>query len=163
VPSRFLLLSLALVACGRTELSFESDGGVDGGVTRNPPVPASCPSVSDSAFLAKWNDAAQGVTASGRDFQWSAPDDFPHPTYRGGSMDAYTKAAGIVTRLLAQSDTACFASLMDRAWKYGCMASACKTVTMRNFAIDLCSGNSSALVSAQERTALCEACRPWGC
>jgi hypothetical protein len=162
VPSRFLLVSLALVACGRTELSFESDGGVDGGATRNPPVPASCPSVSDNAFLTKWNDAAQGVTVSGKDFQWSVPDDFPHPTYRSGNTEAYTKAAGIVTRLLSQSDTACFAALMDHPWKYGCMVT-CKTVTMRSFAMDLCSGNSSALVSAQDRAALCEACRPWGC
>lgn len=155
--ARRALVLLVLAGCGRTDLVSARDDAIDGPAMVDGGV--SCAPVTEVGFLARWNDA----TLTGPpDLRWADVDDFPHPTFRGGGSAAYTAAAGVVTRLLSKPGDACFGALMDREWKYGC-TTGCRTVTMRAFAIQLCRGNSSSLVSEPERTALCESCRPWGC
>lgn len=144
---------------------MESDGGervaqLDAGSRSDGGPP--CPSPQDEEeLLRRWNDAAMGITLTGfRDFTWTSPDQFPHPTYRGGSAEAYTKAATVVTRLLSRSGTPEYLEercLLDRRWGLE-LGSA--TISLRQFSLSLC---TSSLVGASERAALCAACRPMGC
>ncbi len=158
---RRFVLALVFIGCGRSTL-LEADGGErlsrldagqDGGL--------SCASPTDETeLLRRWNVAATGVTVTGNwDFKWTSTTEFPHPTYRGGSPEAYTKAAIVLTRLLKQSGTRDFLEhecLVDRAWA----TKATSAVSLRQLALLLC---SSTLVEGGQRAALCTECQPWGC
>ena len=59
--------------------------------------------------MSRWNAVAQGVTlpafGSGTfDFLWAPFDDFPHPTFRGGSAEAYRAFAGLLLQFLQAAD-----------------------------------------------------------
>src|SRR5215213_8846147 len=55
-------------------------------------------------LMSRWNAAAQGVTVEMWDFQWTPFDKFPHPTFKGGSEEAYERFAEILLRLYEQKD-----------------------------------------------------------
>jgi hypothetical protein len=67
------------------------------------------PETVRSEMMARWNAAADGVTVPREggewDFVWRDWHDFPHPTFRTGSVEVYTAFAGIVESLLSDQST----------------------------------------------------------
>jgi hypothetical protein len=64
-------------------------------------------------WLERWNAAVDSDPStlgseSGFDFHWTAFDDFPHPTYQGGSEQAYQTFAKLLLVFLQQSDNFTF-------------------------------------------------------
>jgi hypothetical protein len=56
-------------------------------------------------LMARWNTVAAGVTAEGGfHFRWDSFDQFPHPTFKGGSIDAYRRFADILVALYEKDD-----------------------------------------------------------
>lgn len=56
-------------------------------------------------LLERWNEVAKGKTVSGfGNFLWPQFDQFPHPTFRGGSYEAYTVFAEILLDFLSRKD-----------------------------------------------------------
>jgi hypothetical protein len=56
-------------------------------------------------LMARWNAVAQGVTVESWNFMWDRFADFPHPTFKGGSAEAYTAFAGILVAFYERDDT----------------------------------------------------------
>jgi hypothetical protein len=58
-------------------------------------------------LMARWNTAADGsgITVSGfGDFHWSEFNQFPHPTFKGGSSEAYSKFALVLIAFYERGD-----------------------------------------------------------
>src|SRR5690242_11602833 len=104
-----LVLLLAAVAVGglacdgRTSIGGLGAGGAApstsapppstgaGGATEAPGAAPTTPVDTTSVqpeLMARWNAAVDG-TPSSFDFHWTAFTQFPHPTYKGGSAEAY--------------------------------------------------------------------------
>jgi hypothetical protein len=59
----------------------------------------------EQELMARWNAAADGVTVTGfGDFKWTAVDRFPHPTFKGGSVEAYNQFALVLVAFYEQGD-----------------------------------------------------------
>jgi hypothetical protein len=54
--------------------------------------------------MARWN-AAAAATSSTFDFHWAAFEQFPHPTYKGGSAQAYQDFAAVLLAFFQAGDT----------------------------------------------------------
>jgi len=74
----------------------------------SPPAPASTHARSE--LMKRWNLVVNGAGAS-IDFHWSQWDQFPHPTYRGGTSDAYHQFAAVLLSFL--QDQGNFAFLLQ--------------------------------------------------
>jgi hypothetical protein len=65
--------------------------------------PKLTPEKAMAEAMARWNKAAEGVTATGPigkvGFTWEA-DQFPHPTFKGGSAEAYGAFARVLVKFL---------------------------------------------------------------
>ncbi len=60
--------------------------------------------MNDPEVMAQWNQAADRVAAANDtefDFTWTVPNMFPHPTYKGGSPEAYRECGQILAHLAA--------------------------------------------------------------
>jgi hypothetical protein len=59
-------------------------------------------------LMDRWNAVAAGVTVVSVvgefDFKWESFDRFPHPTFKGGSEDAYQKFGDILVALYERDD-----------------------------------------------------------
>jgi hypothetical protein len=55
-------------------------------------------------LLARWNLVAAGVKVGSFDFRWEEFDRFPHPTYKGGSAEAYGTFAKLLVALFEKGD-----------------------------------------------------------
>jgi hypothetical protein len=56
-------------------------------------------------LMTRWNAAADGVVISGGfTFSWEAFDQFPHPTYKGGTKEAYWGFAEILIAFYEKGD-----------------------------------------------------------
>jgi hypothetical protein len=77
------------------------------GLAADDPKPKVGPKLTPEKAMAeamvRWNKAAEGVTATGPvgkvGFTWEA-DRFPHPTFKGGSAEAYGAFARILVKFL---------------------------------------------------------------
>jgi hypothetical protein len=54
-------------------------------------------------LLARWNAAADASHPT-IDFHWPAFDQFPHPTYKGGTVEAYQEFAGVLLAFFQSGD-----------------------------------------------------------
>lgn len=94
----------------------------------------SAPEEDDVAgLLARWNAAVASTPAVSGDFHWKAVDQFPHPTFRGGSQAAYTGFVDILLTLYSRPDNLDFMeshTLFDEPFTYG----SAPEVTFRSFA-----------------------------
>jgi hypothetical protein len=54
-------------------------------------------------LLARWN-AAAGASGVAIDFRWPAFDQFPHPTFKGGTAEAYQEFAVVLLTFFRQGD-----------------------------------------------------------
>jgi hypothetical protein len=77
--------------------------------------------------MARWNKAAEGVTVAGPigkvGFTWEA-DRFPHPTFKGGSAEAYGAFARVLVKFLDGKDNFEFladSNLIAAPLRYGDM------------------------------------------
>jgi hypothetical protein len=55
----------------------------------------------------RWN-AAAAMIVSNYDFQWPQYTEFPHPTFKGGSIEAYQTFAVVFLHFLTQGDNFTF-------------------------------------------------------
>jgi hypothetical protein len=72
------------------------------------------------ALLERWNEVANAAGAP-IDFRWSPCDQFPHPTFRGGTAEAYGQFASVLLQFFEQGDDFSFLSqdqLFDAALVY---------------------------------------------
>jgi len=109
----------ALVACGvaagcegRPLTSEPSPSVRDGSAatsstdampTPDPPTaPVDTPEVEQS-LLARWN-AVASAPVDGFDFHWSTFNQFPHPTFKGGSAEAYQAFAKVLLAFFDAGD-----------------------------------------------------------
>ena len=64
--------------------------------------------------MSRWNAAAQGVTVPFPsstvmvDFMWRSFDQFPHPTFKGGSAEAYQTFADLLVAFYGRDDNFAF-------------------------------------------------------
>ncbi len=65
---------------------------------------------AEAELVKRWNAVAQGMSADlpapfgTVTFVWKNVDDFPHPTFKGGSAEAYGGFANVLTAFLQQGD-----------------------------------------------------------
>jgi hypothetical protein len=65
------------------------------------------PAATEQGLLNRWNTAADAaVTAI--DFNWPDCDQFPHPTFKGGSEEAYVDFAAVLLQFFQQGDDFAF-------------------------------------------------------
>jgi len=84
----FVVVCAAPVACGGSE-------GID---------PSAIPdSTTQRALMTRWNAAADAAGYS-NDFSWPSFDQFPHPTFKGGSEEAYQQFAAVLLLFLQSAD-----------------------------------------------------------
>ncbi len=55
----------------------------------------------------RWN-AAVSAAGSGIDFHWLEYDQFPHPTFKGGTEEAYGQFAAVLLQFFQQGDDFAF-------------------------------------------------------
>jgi hypothetical protein len=55
-------------------------------------------------LMARWNAVAQGVTVESWNFMWDRFADFPHPTFKGGSAEAYQAFAKVLLAFFGDGD-----------------------------------------------------------
>jgi len=80
-----------VVGCGGAEPQGQSSATVSAEVQQD--------------LMARWNAVAEGVTVESWDFHWKRFADFPHPTFKGGSDEAYTAFANILVAFYEKDDT----------------------------------------------------------
>ena len=94
LPRSVALLALVAVflgACGAKPIEFSQ------------PSPVTVE--TQQSLMDRWNAVATGVTVSAfGDFRWSAYDSFPHPTFKGGTDEAYSKFASIMVMFYQRDD-----------------------------------------------------------
>ncbi len=66
--------------------------------------------VEQQQLMARWNSNVEGNPSSSSstemlDFNWSAFDQFPHPTYQGGSAEAYQTFARLLLTFMQADDS----------------------------------------------------------
>jgi hypothetical protein len=62
------------------------------------------PAVTQAALMMRWNAAAAAADTEGFDFGWTSYDQFPHPTYKGGSPQAYGGFANVLLLFFQSGD-----------------------------------------------------------
>jgi len=70
--------------------------------TPTPTAPVDTPEVEQS-LLARWN-AVASAPVDGFDFHWSTFIQFPHPTFKGGSAEAYQAFAKVLLAFFDDGD-----------------------------------------------------------
>jgi hypothetical protein len=70
--------------------------------TPTPTAPVDTPEVEQS-LLARWN-AVASAPVDGFDFHWSTFNQFPHPTFKGGSAEAYQAFAKVLLAFFDDGD-----------------------------------------------------------
>jgi hypothetical protein len=98
-----------LIACqGRPLVPDPGPTPISSGTT-TVPTDASTPSDPVDAaavreeLMARWNAAAD-LDTSTLDFHWNRFDQFPHPTYKGGTVEAYQAFAEVLLRFFQSGD-----------------------------------------------------------
>jgi hypothetical protein len=86
-------------------------GGGDGGTAGS--SSAEDATMVDAEILTRWNEIAD-QQASTFDFHWSEVDQFPHPTYKGGTAEAYRAFAEVLVAFFAAGDNFDFLSAHHR-------------------------------------------------
>lgn len=70
--------------------------------TTAPTTPVDTPEVEQS-LLARWN-AVASAPVDGFDFHWNTFNQFPHPTFKGGSAEAYQAFAKVLLAFFDDGD-----------------------------------------------------------
>lgn len=98
-PAVACVAALALCGCGaRSEAE-----------TKRTAADARTDAQVRAELMTRWNGVAPEFTAEPRcfgpiNFTWTAPDRFPHPTYKGGSAAAYGAFARALEAFLSNDD-----------------------------------------------------------
>jgi hypothetical protein len=98
----FLMIS----ACGGKVATDPTEGSAFGTPTGGSSVPPSVASTQQE-LMDRWN-VADAMIVSNYDFQWSSYTEFPHPTLKGGSTEAYQAFAMVLLDFLTQNDDFAF-------------------------------------------------------
>jgi hypothetical protein len=110
-----------------------------------------------TGLLARWN-AAVDATHTSIDFHWTELQDFPHPTFRMGSSEAYSQFAAVLVRFFQTDGNLMFLEdneLLDMSFDSGPAVTMPTTVTLRGLARDMM---SSSLVDDADKTELGAIC-----
>jgi hypothetical protein len=105
VDSKVEPVSQASASSGASNAFASTATGSSGSAaTSSATTPAGeLPAATEQALMDRWNAAvdAAGTTI---DFHWLEYDQFPHPTFKGGSEDAYGEFATVLLQFFQQSD-----------------------------------------------------------
>jgi hypothetical protein len=119
------------------------------------------PEDADTSLLKRWN-AAVDTTKPALMFHWTDINQFPHPTFQGGTSAAYSQFAAVFVLFLETPGNVQFLDdndLLDTSFSYGPLDSQ-TTVTFRGL---LASLQGFALVDAADQAQLQELCRELTC
>lgn len=157
---RLVVLLLVLTSCGRTEPVEGLAGAGGGGVDALPPgcVPAASPAAADTELRTRWNAAVDADRSLTRDFHWTNPDDFPHPSFRKGDATAYAEFSTVLVRFWRTADTLDFArcnQLLDKEYLSGPKVAVQKRFRLRQLTSDLSTFRLVPAAQQQELQALC--------
>jgi hypothetical protein len=92
----------AMSSCGGRLLEESSSQGTGPTPTTNT-TPAGVDDVQQS-LMARWNAAAAAAPLSGFDFRWNVFNQFPHPTFKGGTAEAYQAFAKVLLAFFDRGD-----------------------------------------------------------
>ena len=81
----------AVIGCGGAEPQGQTSATVSAEVQQD--------------LMARWNKVADGITVESWNFRWDHFADFPHPTFKGGSAEAYITFARILVDFYELDDT----------------------------------------------------------
>jgi hypothetical protein len=77
----------------------------DGAAPAPADAPAATPPVAvQQELMDRWNAVVDSQPAGAFDFHWPAYDQFPHPTFRGGSAEAYRAFAVVLLAFFDEGD-----------------------------------------------------------
>jgi len=90
------------IACSRP-LEVTSQDGDPGLTTSDAGAPVVDRAALEKELMARWNAAADGLTTS-LNFHWDVFDQFPHPTYKGGTAEGYGEFAEVLAAFFERDD-----------------------------------------------------------
>jgi hypothetical protein len=94
-------LGLDSIRTRREILAFLAVFAASAGCAKNTVV---LTQVDEQELMARWNATVDGVMMQNFNFYWRTFDQFPHPTYQGGSEAAYQKFAEILVSFYSRGD-----------------------------------------------------------
>jgi hypothetical protein len=103
------LISIESATGGAGGMTAPSAGGTAGigaptsGGSTSASSTEETPAQVQQEMLSRWNRAVD-ASPSAFDFHWTEIDQFPHPTFQGGSEEAYTAFAKVLLAVLSQTD-----------------------------------------------------------
>ncbi len=119
------------------------------------------PEDADASLLKRWN-AAVDATRPTLEFHWTSLDAFPHPTYQGGTSQAYSQFSAVLVLFLETPGNVQFLDdngLLDTEFLYGPL-DAQGTITFRSL---LASLQNNVLVDSADQTQLQALCHELTC
>lgn len=90
------------IACSG-QLAVTSPDGDPGLTTSDAGGPVVDRATLEKQIMARWNAVADGRTSS-TNFHWDAFDQFPHPTYKGGTAEGYGEFAEVLAAFFERDD-----------------------------------------------------------
>lgn len=94
-------LPLAIACSG--QLAVTSPDGGPGATTSDAGGPVVDRAALEKELMARWNAVADGRTSS-VNFHWDVFDQFPHPTYKGGTAEGYGAFAEVLAAFFERDD-----------------------------------------------------------
>jgi hypothetical protein len=108
----------------------------------------------EAEMRTRWNVIGPGVAVRGFGyFRWTGPDRFPHPTFKGGSEEAYTAFVKVLVTFLETGDNFEFMQkndLFDREIGFGLKGK----VRLGEFAVQLAKPGSLGAANEENRKRL---------
>ena len=98
------LVTLPLgIACSRSWIGVPRSDGDPGVPTTDAGGPVVDGAALEAQIMARWNAVADGRTSS-VNFHWGAFDQFPHPTFKLGTGEAYGEFAEVLAAFFERDD-----------------------------------------------------------
>jgi hypothetical protein len=91
------------IACTKSWLGVPPPDGDPGLPTNDAGGPVVDRATLENQSMARWNAVADGRTSS-VNFHWDVFDKFPHPTYKGGTAEAYGEFAEVLAGFFERDD-----------------------------------------------------------
>jgi hypothetical protein len=106
--------SAAMTDSGAPPQTSDAAGASPGDASSQDAASTACnlPPTELKALLDRWNAAVNAV-ATPIDFHWLVCDHFPHPTFKGGTADAYGQFATVLLQFFQQGDDFAFLANND--------------------------------------------------
>jgi len=91
------------IACTKSWIGVPPSDGDPGVPTSDAGGPVVDRATLENQIMARWNVVADGRTSS-INFHWGVFDQFPHPTYKGGTAEGYGEFAEVLAGFFERDD-----------------------------------------------------------